>query len=238
MLPALYTLDKVPAVGHLGRTVPFSISCPECGRNTQDYHDVDIVLESLPECDLVSAGGSYFASDVLLTKLRTIGARGYTSRSAVNTVSDQLHLAEPGILDRVDEMPTLSYLIVTGRCDGPWVRHERGSTCATCGQPRGQRLGASTSASEVSADLQRAALVWPETWHGEDMFYLSEPGPPIVTERIATLLRDTGNLRQEKVVDIDRVRQLMPLYAAQLERSNWLIDRCTRLGPADWVFAN
>jgi hypothetical protein len=77
--------------------------------------------------------------------------------------------------------------------------------------------------------------VYPETWHGEDFFYVTEPGPAVVTERVAAILEATRNLRREKVENQGLIRRLMPKYAERLEAQDWEIALCVTLGPAGWA---
>jgi hypothetical protein len=87
----------------------------------------------------------------------------------------------------------------------------------------------------IGGTAAQPRLVYPESWQGEDFFFLSEPGRPVITQRVVGVLDDLGNLDTRRVEDPERIRNLMPLYAAELEKRNWRIERCIRLGPADWV---
>ena len=51
--------------------------------------------------------------------------------------------------------------------------------------------------------------VFPASWHGEDLFYVSKPGPPLIVERVAQILARMDNLRKETVVNRDKVRHVM-----------------------------
>jgi hypothetical protein len=239
MLPKLYTLRKVLVAGHLRRTVPFSINCVQCGRQVDPcYKEFEFVLDSLPQCDLIQSNDAdvYLISERLLAELERIDAKGYQHRSIADiSLSGDFRRSYPNFCKVSSEIKRFQYLTITGKCDGPWIRNTRGATCAICDQPTPELKDFDATVSEIMGDVSPQSLfVFPETWHGEDIFYLSEPGPPLITERIASILTKTGNLRKEKVMDKDTVRRLMPEYAQDLERRNWQIEPCIELGPADW----
>lgn len=237
MLPQLYTLETVPVVGHLGHTVPTSINCPECGRELKPYQEIELVLDLWPKCDLVAAkGNAYFISDSFLSRLQDISGRGYAHYPAIVNISDDFRRAYPSIIEIPSELQRFYYFVVTGRCDGPWTRNIRAELCTTCGQRKSRPKNFNALASEIIGDAPiQPTLVFTETWQGDDFFFVSEPGPPLITERIALILKSTGNLRIESVADRVLVSRLMPKYAKQLEKQNWQQTVCCSLGPAGWT---
>lgn len=235
MLPKLHTLEKVPVAGHTIHTIPFSTNCQHCGLSVaQYYRELEFVFDGWKPCDLVTSSDAdvYLVSEHLLAKLQSISASGYIHRSVTISTSDDFHRVHRDPI----QMPTFYYFVITGRCDGPWIHHVKGNACPICGQTRSESKDFEIWLSELAEDIPKPpTLVYPETWQGEDFFYLSEPGPPLITERIATILAETGNLRKEKVLDKDKIRRLMPKHAARLEKKNWQVEVCISLGPADWV---
>jgi hypothetical protein len=234
-LPKLYTLDMIPVAGHIERAVPPSLNCFECGSLVgSHYLEFEFVFDALRECDLVMSSDSdvYLASRQLLRELDTISSKGYEYRAVQTSASDNLRACESMIAVLSD----FQHLAITGRCDGPWVHHTKGETCPECGQIPAESRDFEAWMSEAAGDIPRQPrLVYPETWHGEDFFLLSEPGPPVITERVATILAKTGNLRRKEVIDRNRIRKLMPSHAARLEKQAWQAEVCSRLGPADWA---
>ena len=69
----------------------------------------------------------------------------------------------------------------------------------------------------------------------EDFFELSEPGPVIVTDRVAEILCRTGNLRKGKVTGQEKIRRTTPRFAETLEKAGWELPICTELKPAEWA---
>ncbi len=237
MLPRLYTLHSTPAVGYLYYSDPHSIYCPECGRMVGRYDDVELVLDHWPEYDLVQASeGSYFASERLLARLEKIGATGYTHQPATFSLSPDYRRLHPEIAGLPIKLPQYRYFVITGRCDGPWINSRKAGVCPVCGKARAEIADLAGAEAELLGHVPpRSRLVYPETWHGEDFFYLSEPGPPLITDRVAIILAETGNLRRHRVMDIDETRFLVPRRTERSEVKPWGIERSADLGPCDWV---
>lgn len=236
-LPKLYTLDVIPVSGHIQRAVPPSLNCFECGSLVASHYlQLEFVFDTIRECDLVVSSDSdvCLASRQLLRELEAVGAKGFRYRPVRTSASGSLSKQET----RITVLADFQYFVITGRCDGPWVYHRRGETCLECGQILAESRDFAAWMDEAAGNVpSQPRLVYPETWNGEDFFLLSEPGPPVITERIAMILAKTGNLRRKEVDDSDRMRELMPKHAARLEKQNWQVEVCSRLGPADWAIS-
>lgn len=235
MLPKLYSLSAVP-VGEITSPTPAANWCPVCGYGADPYWEVEVAVDRWEECDLI--GGDepvLLASERLLAELERIGATGYTTWPARLTVGDQAHVGDPHIEQKLAAAPQFRHLVVTGRCDGPWVDHEQIAHCPKCGRPLWRvNDPADLRRRIVKGELDRR-LVYADAWHGEDFFLLPEPGPVIITERVAEILCRMGSLRKEKIVDQEYVRRTMPRFAETLERAGWELPVCAELGPAEWV---
>jgi hypothetical protein len=235
-LPRLYCLDRVPVVGRLGAVRPPGINCPQCGRETRSFDQLELILDAVPRCDLVaSASGEYFATPRLVGELAHLHARGYSSHPISVGISDDFRLSSPGIEEMWTQAAQLEYMVITGKCDGPWTRNTQGSACAICGRPIPTPLGDDSLDPLLMDDAEQPTLVYADTWHGEDFFTVSEPGLPVITERVVTVLRAMGNLRKEPVEDRERIQRAMPKVARALEKRGWLLDACAVLGPAAWA---
>lgn len=231
-LPKLYTLRVGAIVGYLGHFSP-NIYCRECHRQARFFEELELFLDIWPECDLIEerTAGQLFVSGKLLARLEAIGAESYLHRPVSIHFSDDFRRQYP----QPAAIPEFHYLMVTGQCDGPWLYHDRGEPCVVCGQPRqaDPLQKASISYAQIIAAARgdtshlQPVLVFPESWHGEDIFYVTETRIPIITERIAEILEETGNLRKEKA------RYVIPNTA--LEETDWQQPVCSGLGPAEWV---
>ncbi len=229
-LPKLYTLEVVAIAGYLGHFSP-NIYCQECHRQTRYFDEIELFLDIWPECDLIAerTADQLFVSGKLLTKLEAIGTKSYLHRPVSIRFSDDFRRQHP----QPAEIPEFHYFMVTGQCDGPWQYHDRGEPCAVCGQARPGNPLRKPSYAQIIASARgdtshlQPTFVFPESWHGEDIFYVTETRIPVITEQIAEILEETGNLRKEEI------RYAMPNYAATLEEMKRPV--CSVLGPAEWV---
>ena len=234
-LPKLYTLKTIPVAGHIERSIPVRLNCVECGgRIAPFYQELEFVFDTFRRCDLVASSDAdvLLVSTQLLDELNTIRAKGYKYREVKVSTSKELdaHKEATPVNSRYQ------YFVITGHCDGPWVHHTSGKPCPQCGQIKAKSKDFGAWLSEQAGETPiQPKLVYPRTWHGEDFFFLSEPGPPLITERVAAILDKMGNLHTEQVTDRDMVRRIMPRYAARLEKQNWHAKVCSELGPADWA---
>lgn len=241
-LPKIYSLETVAVVGHLRHVAP-NIYCPQCRRRIAHYQELELYLDIWPRCDLVGAqGGEYFASERLIAKLETIGAQGYAHRAAPVHLSDDFHRLHPDVQEITPELAGFHYLMITAQADGPLRVSERGEECPQCRRPRAIQtrppsLDVIQSVRVGDTSALTPTLVFPESWHGEDIFHHAETRKPLITERIAAILKETGDLRKEEVADQAAIRQRTPKVAARMERVNWQIPVCSVLGPADWASA-
>ncbi|MBI4317104.1 MAG: hypothetical protein HY675_01330 [Chloroflexi bacterium] len=181
-------------------------------------------------------------TDRLISRLESVEATGYEHYPAALSMSGEFRLWHPRVRKPLKKIPRFDYFVITGRADGPWVWVTRkADTCPACGQVRAlspDRETFDAMQAERAGDVPRTPiLVYPDTWNGEDFFYLSEPGPPIITERIANILDQTGNLRKRTVSGSEResICRTTPKVAARMERLNWEVAVCCELGPAGWV---
>jgi hypothetical protein len=243
MLPKIYTLEAMPIVGYLSNVSP-SIHCLQCNRQVTHYQELQLFLDVWPECDLVTdrTDDQLFISDRLLLKFESAGVGGYSCRRVALEFTDDFRLQYPEGTGAL-EVPKLCYLMIASQYDGPWQYHSKGASCSLCGQTR------LVGESAVSYDEMQAlalgdvsnikpTLVFSEAWEGEDIFYHTEMRKVVITERVATILAETGNLRKEEIKNKDKVRRLMPKYAERLEKVGWLKPVCCVLGPADWVITH
>jgi hypothetical protein len=240
MLPGIYALGKVPVPAHIEHTEPENIYCRHCGSETQTYIQMQVMLDSWIDCNLFAVLlGAYFVSEHLLDRLKQSGAHGYVSAPISSfRLSDQLRLLYPDHERRQQAIPRFHYLAITGQCDGPWMLRERLGDCSECGRPMARVVDEGDPKHRIATGMpQPTRLVYPESWHGEDFFYLSEPGGPLITNKVADILAEMGDLRQEDVdaATRDQVRRLMPGYAGTLEKRGWRISPCLELEPAHWV---
>ena len=206
MLPRIYTLD-CPAPGHIVDSQPLAQICSSCGLPSASYDWVNYELETWNGCELLSSAPVLFVTDALHNRLLAASVRGFKSQATDTSYSQQYFLGGA----RATQVPRLWLMMITGQADGPWTRQRRATRCAQCGRWSAEPL-TPQEFQEMSEEIRekspaRPTLVDARTWQGEDIFRVTEPGRPLVTEKFAEILRETGNLGAT----------------------------CCSLGPAEWV---
>ena len=228
MLPAIYSLENISVRGEVWDAEPGVINCVECGREVLHYERLRLVLEQSPECDLLAAkDGAYFVSTRFLVRLQSMSARGYTTIPVPVSLTNGMPVAPP-----------FHYLVISGWCDGPWLSNERLAPCPLCSQPQAKPIDFEGAIRRLSAgEPAPTRSVYRDSWHGEDFFYVSEPGAAFVTERIAGVLQELRNLEMEEMAPDaqEMVRQYIPNWAENLEKRGWRTPHCCKLSPAEWI---
>ena len=82
-------------------------------------------------------------------------------------------------------IPEFLQLLITGRADGPSGWWDRDGICPVCERVIWHPTDRVTDAlfAKYSNEAGPPRLVSVATWQGDDVFLLSDPGPPVVTEQ-------------------------------------------------------
>src|SRR5205085_7667361 len=82
-------------------------------------------------------------------------------------------------------IPDFLQLVITGIADGPSGWWERDGVCPTCHRPIWKPTERVNDAifAKYKSKPGPPRLVSASSWKGDDMFSLTDPGPPMVTER-------------------------------------------------------
>ncbi len=241
-MPKIHTLEVIPLVGHL-RNMSTNIYCPECRRQIKHFSHVELVLDYWPMCDLVSevTASQLFASERLLEKFEESGVKGYEQGRVSIQLSGDFLRQYPEAAHLSSDIFKYYYLIITNTYDGPWKSLTRGENCKTCGYPKRGRpineISVDRIASVAKGDVSNLepTVVDPVHWTNEDIFYHTEKSIPIITERVVDILSEMENFRRQNVENKEKIRQVMPKFAAELDKSNWTLPACSVLGPAAWA---
>ena len=112
-------------------------------------------------------------SQRLLNRRTSLEIRSYFHQPVPVQSSEDSHRLHPDITETPAELAGFHYLIITGRCDGPWLLSDKGELGPVCGQPR-PILKHRPSFDELevvhlgdTAPLP-ATSVFTDTWHDED----------------------------------------------------------------------
>lgn len=236
----IFTLSTIPTLGLTEQIVKASSEiCKLCGNEMfwtpkTVYFRADNALS----CDLVTdrTRDIYLISRCLLERFIHVGIRGYNTQAIELNLSYEENLSS----EEIDQIISRDYQVfhITGNADGPWDRYSAEQKCVMCNRAIGPMPDNSFHqwSQEALGNLEpRPVRVYKHTWKKDDIFRITEPGPPIVTKRIEKIMQDTGNLQCEEIKDKEKIRRIMPEYAEQLDSKGWVRPICTELGCAEWV---
>jgi hypothetical protein len=190
--PAIFTLVAVPIIGKLGRNskIVERPPCKVCGVSYREEVTIlDYEFDTWERAELIKAGhDNYAITRRLFGVFEKAGLKGMATET--------MKVSRGKIFDRIDpehkiKIPEFMRLIITGKADGPSGWWERGPTCPACGRPQWKRTEAATKAlfSTFSKQPAPPRLVSAATWQGDDAFWLTDPGPPVVTNRFEQVVK-------------------------------------------------
>jgi hypothetical protein len=192
-LPPIYSLLGVPVIGELGdltRVREFD-GCEVCGRRPPpEFPFIEYRFDRWAGEDLVTAMGEYAASRRLRSALEKAALHGFDFRDMALSSDDAFEIVAPAYSD---ELPDFFHLVITGRADGPekwWT----GEICEACAQPAWRRttVGRRAEMADIVGEVEVSREVYRDSWKGDDIFRLRDPGTPLVTQRFRDVLDEVG----------------------------------------------
>ncbi len=184
--PAIFSLISCPMIGQLGRDTEIveRESCPQCGiRYAEEITFLDYQFDTWEQAELIKAGrNNYAITRRLYAAFQKAGLKGFSTK-AMKTSRGQ-------IFDSIDpehkvDIPEFVQLLVVGKADGPSGWWDRGEVCPACGRIIWKPTDRVTQAlfAKYSNKPGPPRQVSAASWQGDDVFFLTDPGPPLVTER-------------------------------------------------------
>ena len=175
-LPALYTVASTPRLGEGDARAacgPICRACKQAEPRAGEDQPLVLPLDRYAGEPLVSVGRGWAVSAALARAFEAAGLRGYQLRE-------------------IPDLPSglLLQLVITGRAQAAssWWRRMR--DCPTCHRPIWRMTTNTTRAlfAAVRGEIAMPRSVYRERWQGDDLFYLDDPGPPIVTAATKAVL--------------------------------------------------
>lgn len=190
----IYTLVGCPVLGDLGpRTlIKNRIICPDCNREVAiEYHKIEYVFDQWKDgLDLVTARMVYIVTNRLRMAIESNKLCGVQFRKIWSAKSNRF-LEIYG----KKRLPTFYEMIASNIIDGEgWW--ENVGLCKTCGQPKWNTTPKvlEWASARVTGTITAPRSVYEDSWKGQDVFYLPEPGPPIVTQRFVDTIENLGTI--------------------------------------------
>ena len=191
--PAIFTLVSVPIIGQLGpdSEIVEREPCEACGVSyREEVTFLDYEFDTWERAELIKAGhDNYAITRRLYEVFQKAGLKGLSTQPMKTSRGETFEQIDP---EHKVVIPEFLRLIIVGKGDGPSGWWERGETCPVCGRPRWKRTEAATKAlfSAFSKEPVPPRLVSAAAWQGDDMFLLTDPGPPVVTDRFQRIAEE------------------------------------------------
>lgn len=192
MEPTLYTLVACPVIGVLGgqtHAIEFSV-CEVCElRQRTAFQFIDYCFDKWSGQDLVSILNQYFISQRLRFVIAAASLQGITFQDMTVSKGNYFKIES---LAYANVIPPFFHLALT-KVAGPesWWLSNR---CEACGITNWNisDVGLVGQMAGVTGEIAQPREVYRDSWAGEDMFYLQDPGPPLITQRFANVLSQLG----------------------------------------------
>jgi hypothetical protein len=190
---AIHTLMLAATPATLGprtRTIE-EPGCRVCGlRPPPVYTEVEYVFDFWGGEDLIQALDTYAVSERLAEAMREAGIGGARLRDVRATPAPGFWLGDDAYRD---SLPPFFRLEVTGTASGP-ERWYTSSVCPGCGRTNWERTdeGGRAMTAAISGEVGEPRRVYADSWSGDDLFVLDDPGPPLATGRFVELVAALG----------------------------------------------
>jgi hypothetical protein len=184
-LPEIFTLISCPMLGQLGPDTEIveNEPCEQCG---QEYRPLiaflDYQFDTWERAELIKAADVYAITRRLFEAFQSAGLKGCSTRRMKTSRGEIMDEIDP---ERKIVIPEFLQLWIDGETDGPSGWWERGPVCPECHRIIWKSTDRVVDAlfAKYSNEPGPPRLVWSRTWDGSDVFMMSDPGPPLVTDR-------------------------------------------------------
>jgi len=184
--PPIFTLIACPMIGQLGpdSRIIERDPCPTCNQPyPEEVEFLDYELDTWERAELIKAArDNYAITQRLFSVMQQAGLQGLAAQDMQVSRSEVFAANDP---ENKVVIPEFRRLLLLERADGPSGWWERGPQCPTCQRIVWRATDRVTQAlfAKYGNKPGPPRQVSAATWHGWDAFYLSDPGPPVVTER-------------------------------------------------------
>ena len=193
--PKIFSVISGPVVGEMGprSKLVHRDPCPQCGREYwPEVQFLHYELDYWQGEPLITLQYNYAVTAALRRAIEAAGIKGASFRpmeAGFGDVYEQMKEDEGEVV-----LPEFFQLVIGKTLTaGPgwWVR---GPRCPGCGRVQWENrpwtIKAILGGSEAEGVPPRTVVR--SGYHGEDLFFLDDPGPPIITERFRQLLEENG----------------------------------------------
>jgi hypothetical protein len=183
--PKIFSLISCPMIGEFGPATKIRQKepCDTCGQSyRKEVVFLDYQFDAWESEELIRAGDDAYAITRRLNDaFQDAGIKGMSIQA--------MKVSRGSVFSQIDPendvvIPDFQQLLINGKADGPSGWWDRGEVCPTCRRIAWHRTERVTDARFAKYENKPGPprLVSGATWQGEDIFFLTDPGPPVVTE--------------------------------------------------------
>ncbi len=166
--------------------------CEVCGRQAPPQIEfLEYSFDVWERADIVTTYDVYAVTDRLRAILEGAQLKGFLFRDMKVSKSEIFRESDPN--DQI-KLPRFWELVITGKAlaglSGWW---EREGTCKGCGRTLWKHTDRVVEAlsSVLKGEIGPPREVKKESWKGDDIFRLDDPGPPVVTKAFSNVLEQS-----------------------------------------------
>jgi hypothetical protein len=181
--PEIFTFIRCPIMGEPGKATQFSYAddCEVCGQgDPPEITFLDYQFDFWEGEDIVEAHRRYAVTPRLRNALEQSGLKGFSFRDMTTSHSQMFEEMDS---DKSVKLPVFFEMLITGRASGPSGWWDLKGFCQACSRPiwdYTDRVVDALSAVHTGS-IGPPREVSAKSWQLEDIFYIADPGPPIVT---------------------------------------------------------
>lgn len=192
----LYVLNNLPSLGEMGdkTDIERTKSCSECNILDENIHEFSYKFASWNGQDLIEVAGNYiFVSEKVKIELEKHANGTLDFFKIKNEKADYFKIGKKAYQK---EIPTFYKLEIKKRLDGPEIWWEREGKCPKCDRDQ-WNITLDGIGSSIDDDDYVPRQVYKNTWNGEMIFNLQDPGQPIVTQDFLDIVNSVTDQKIE-----------------------------------------
>ena len=192
----LYVLNSLPSLGEMGdqTSIERINLCSECNILEENIHAFSYKFASWNGQDLIEVAGNYFfVSERVKIELEK-HVNGTLEFFKIN--KEKTDYFKIGKKAYQKEIPTFYKLEIKKRLDGPEIWWEREAKCPKCSRDK-WNITLDGIGSSINDDDYVPRKVYKNTWNGEMIFKLQDPGQPIVTQEFLDIVNSVTDQKIE-----------------------------------------
>lgn len=193
--PKIYVLHSAPIIGTFIYPTKIGeiIVCNQCGIKQLPnlYEDVHFEFDSWNGEDIIQSESMFIVSSRLKHALENNDVKGCNFEKVTLSKSS---FFEMGTKAWSSSLPEFWIMVITDRYKGPQIWWKK-VPCKDCEKEKWNITEAGIISISVpfNTDPVPTRKVYFDSWKGADIFYLEDPDLPIITEKMATILKQFSN---------------------------------------------